>query len=260
MKINKLNKIAEEIRQDVFQMISDKGGGHYGGSLSAVEILVSLYHLAMNSGDRFVLSKAHAGACLYAVLSSKGMLDKKMLKTYGKEGSILGIHPERELLNEIEFSSGSLGHGLSFSIGLALGLLKLGETNKVYCLIGDGESQEGTVWESALFAAQHDISNIVAITDYNKKQSSGLVKNILNLHDLSEKWEAFGWHTVEVDGHSFEELTHELYHTDHIQKKPKMIIANTIKGKGVSLLENRDECHFDRLTDDEINIAKMELF
>ena len=260
MNYDKLDKIAKEVRQDVFQMISDKGGGHYGGSLSVVEILVSLYHMAMNSSDRFILSKAHAGASLYAVLSSKNMLDKEVLKSYGKEGSNLGIHPERELLPQIEFSSGSLGHGLSFSIGFALGQLKLGNSNKVYCLIGDGESQEGSVWEAALFAAQHNINNIIAITDYNKKQSSGLVKNILNLHDLSEKWSAFGWETVEVNGHSFEELVKELSQIDKFKKKPKMIIANTVKGKGISFLENREECHFDRLTDEEINIAKRELY
>jgi transketolase len=259
MKNEKLSFVAKVIRQEIFQMITDKGGGHYGGSLSAVEILVSLFYKVISPGDRFVLSKAHAGAALYAVLASKKIIDKKLLKTYGKEGSVLGIHPERELLPQIEFSSGSLGHGLSFSIGLAMGLKKLEKSNNVYCLIGDGESQEGSVWEAALFAAQHKIGNIIAITDFNKKQSSGLIKDILGLDKLKEKWKAFGWHAIEVDGHSFKDLNQIFYQINKVKEKPTMIIAHTIKGKGISFLENREMCHHDKLSEKEINIAQKEL-
>ena len=255
-----INNIAKKIRQDIFQMITDKGGGHYGGSLSTVEILVSLYYKIMDPEDRFVLSKAHAGAALYSVLASKKIIDKKLLKTYGKDGSVLGIHPERELLPQIEFSSGSLGHGLPFSIGLALGLKKLGESNNVYCLIGDGESQEGSVWEAGLFAAHHKVDNIIAITDYNKKQSSGLVRDILGLDEITEKWMAFGWHVIEVDGHSFEDLIQSFLQINQVKEKPKMIIAHTVKGKGISFIENREMCHFDRMSEKEINKAKRELF
>ena len=255
-----INNIAKKIRQDIFQMITDKGGGHYGGSLSTVEILVSLYYKIMDPEDRFVLSKAHAGAALYSVLASKKIIDKKLLKTYGKDGSILGIHPERELLPQIEFSSGSLGHGLPFSIGLALGLKKLGKSNNVYCLIGDGESQEGSVWEAGLFAAHHKVDNIIAITDYNKKQSSGLVRDILGLDEITEKWMAFGWHVIEVDGHSFEDLIQSTLQINQVKEKPKMIIAHTVKGKGISFIENREMCHFDRMSEKEINKAKRELF
>ena len=260
MNIDKLNNIAKKIRQDVFQMITDKGGGHYGGSLSTVEILVSLYYKIIDLEDRFVLSKAHAGAALYSVLASKGIIDKKLLNTYGKDGSALGIHPETKLLPQIEFSSGSLGHGLPFSIGLALGLKKLGKSNNVYCLIGDGESQEGSVWEAGLFAAHHKVDNIIAITDYNKKQSSGLIKNILGLDKLIDKWTAFGWHTVHVDGHSCEDIIKTVFQTNQVIEKPKMIIADTVKGKGISFIENREMCHFDRLSEKEINKAKRELF
>ena len=255
-----INNIAKKIRQDIFQMITDKGGGHYGGSLSTVEILVSLYYKIMDPEDRFVLSKAHAGAALYSVLASKNLIDKKLLKTYGKDGSVLGIHPERELLPQIEFSSGSLGHGLPFSIGLALGLKKLGESNNVYCLIGDGESQEGSIWEAGLFAAQHKVDNIIAITDYNKKQSSGLVRDILGLDEITEKWMAFGWHVIEVDGHSFEDLIKSFLQINQVKEKPKMIIAHTVKGKGISFIEKREMCHFDRMSEKEINKAKRELF
>ena len=260
MNNNELRQIAKKIRQDVFQMLNNKGGGHYGGSFSTIEILVSLYYNFMKSRGRFVLSKAHAGAALYSVLAAKKLIDKTLLKTYGKEGSILSIHPEHDLLSSIEFSCGSLGHGLSFSIGLALGLKKKNKSNRVYCLLGDGESQEGSVWEAALFAAQHKIDNIIAITDYNKKQSSGLIKNILNLESLVEKWGAFGWHVIEADGHSFEDLFHAFSILDESKGKPKMLIAHTIKGKGISFLENREMCHFDRLSEKEINRAKEELF
>lgn len=255
-----INNIAKKIRQDIFQMITDKGGGHYGGSLSTVEILVSLYYKIMDPEDRFVLSKAHAGAALYSVLASKNLIDKKLLQTYGKDGSVLGIHPERELLPQIEFSSGSLGHGLPFSIGLALGLKKLGESNNVYCLIGDGESQEGSIWEAGLFAAQHKVDNIIAITDYNKKQSSGLVRDILGLDEITEKWMAFGWHVIELDGHSFEDLIKSFLQINQVKEKPKMIIAHTVKGKGISFIEKREMCHFDRMSEKEINKAKRELF
>ena len=260
MNVEKLKLVAKKLRQDIFQMITNKGGGHYGGSLSTVEILISLFYEIIDSEDIFVLSKAHAGAALYSVLASKKIIDKKLLKTYGKDGSILGIHPERELLPQIEFSCGSLGHGLSFSIGLAMGLKKLGKSNNVYCLIGDGESQEGSVWEAALFAAQHNIDNIIAITDYNKKQSCGLTKDILGLDEITEKWMAFGWHVIEVDGHSFEDLIQSFLQINQVKEKPKMIIAHTVKGKGISFIENREMCHFDKLSEKEIIKAKRELF
>ena len=200
-------------------MVYETHASHIASVLSIIDILSVLYADILNvlpsepensSRDRFILSKAHAGAALYSVLASKNIIDKKLLETYCQEGSALGVHPENDLLPQIEFSSGSLGHGLSFSIGLALGFRKLEKPNNVYCLIGDGESQEGSIWEAALFASHHKLSNIIAVTDYNKKQASGLVDNILGLDILSEKWRAFGWNVHEVDGHSFKELNSSL--------------------------------------------------
>jgi transketolase len=259
MNEDQLKSLAKEIRQDIFHMISNKGGGHYGGSLSSVEILVSLYHSAMLPNDRFILSKAHAGAALYSVLASKKIIDKNLLKTYCQEGSVLGVHPESDLLPQIEFSSGSLGHGLSFSIGLALGFRKQEKPNNVYCLIGDGESQEGSVWEAALFASHHKLSNIIAITDYNKKQASGLVDDILGLEILAEKWIAFGWNVLEVDGHSFKELCSSISFAKKNKDKPTMIIANTVKGKGITYLENSETCHHTKFSEEQNNIALQEL-
>lgn len=259
MNNNKLKIIARIIRQDIFYMLTNKGGGHYGGSLSSVEILVTLYYGIMEPKDKFILSKAHSGVALYSVLASKNIIDKKLLETYCKEGSVLGVHPENDLLPQIEFSSGSLGHGLSFSIGLALGFKKLGISNNVYCLIGDGESQEGSVWEAALFASHHRINNIIAITDFNKKQASGLVDDILSLDILTEKWKAFGWNVYEVDGHSFKELNSSLSAAKKNKDKPTMIIANTVKGKGITYLENSETCHHTKLSEKQINIALKEL-
>jgi len=260
MNNDQVKLIAKDVRQDIYKMITDNGGGHYGGSLSCVEILVSLYYRIMSPSDSFILSKAHAGAALYSVLASKNIIDKKLLKTYCQEGSALGIHPENDLLPQIEFSSGSLGHGLSFSIGLALGFSKLGKSSDVYCLIGDGESQEGSIWEAALFASQHKLSNIIAITDYNKKQASGVIENILSLGILVDKWRAFGWNVLEVDGHSFEELNSCLSFAKRAKDKPIMIVANTVKGKGITYLENLETCHHNKLSEKQNNIAREELF
>ena len=259
MNINKMENLAKKIRQNVFYMISNKGRGHYGGSLSCIEILISLYYKIMNSDDKFVLSKAHAGATLYAILADKGIIKSDLLKTYGMENSKLGVHPENHLLPGIEFSCGSLGHGLGFSIGLALGLRKKKQKGTIFVLIGDGESQEGSIWEAALFAAHHQIDNIIAITDYNKKQGSGYISNILELNPVIEKWKSFGWDTVEIDGHSLNDLINTFEMLNQCKGKPKMIIAHTIKGKGLSLIENREHCHSDSLSDDELSIARIEL-
>ena len=258
MNNNQLKLVAKEVRQDIFHMITNKGGGHYGGSLSSVEILVSLYHKVMLPKDKFILSKAHAGAALYSVLASKNIIDKELLKTYCQEDSTLGVHPENDLLPQIEFSSGSLGHGLSFSIGLALGFRNLGKSSNVYCLIGDGESQEGSIWEAALFASHHKLSNIIVVTDYNKKQASGRVDNILGIEVLTDKWKAFGWNVLEVDGHSFQDLNSSLSFANN-NNKPTMIIANTVKGKGVTFLEDSEACHHTKLSEKQNNIALKEL-
>ena len=253
--INNLEKIAKTIRQDSFQMLQRKGGGHFGGAFSCAEILSVLYGHIIKDDDRFILSKAHAGVALYSVLSQCGNLERSVLETYGEDDSTLGIHGESHFVPGVELSCGSLGHGLSFACGLALGKKKKKEPGNIYVLLGDGECQEGSVWEAGLFASQHKLSNLIAIIDCNKKQSSGLVKNILDIEPLLMKWESFGWDTVKVNGHSINGLITAINKAEKSEVNPTMIIANTIKGKSVDFLEEKEDCHYDRLNDEQSAIA-----
>ena len=255
MNESKLEIIAKKIRQDSFKMLQQKGGGHFGGAFSCAEILTVLYGQVINEEDRFILSKAHAGVALYSILSQCGILKKNILNTYGIDGSILGVHGEKDFVPGVEFSCGSLGHGLSFATGLAFGKKKKNNSGNIYVLLGDGECQEGSIWEAALFASQNKLSNLTAIIDNNKKQSSGLLKNILDIEPIKTKWSSFGWHTTEIDGHCFKEINKAIQQNINIKTKPKMIIAKTIKGKGVGFLESKEDCHYDRLSSEEARIA-----
>ncbi len=245
MNIKKLISKTNKIKLDTFKMLNSKGGGHYGGSFSCAEILVNIYFNQLKKKDKFILSKAHAGVILYAILAEKKKISKKLLSTYGKENSILGVHGEHDLLKNIDFSCGSLGHGLSYAAGVCYANKK----NKVYTLIGDGESQEGSIWEAALFASQHKLSNLIVILDYNKKQSSGLIKDILNLDPIVPKWKSFGWHVIRCNGHNHNSLNKSFKKIN--KNKPNIIVADTIKGKGLSFLEKRKHCHYDRLNNEQ---------
>ena len=255
MDISKIENVAKIIRKDSFKMLQRKGGGHFGGSFSCAEILSVLYGHIMNDDDRFILSKAHAGVALYSILSQCGIIGRDVLETYGDDDSTLGVHGESHFVPGVEFSCGSLGHGLSFACGLALGKNKKNDKGNIYVLLGDGECQEGSVWEAALFASQHKLSNLTAIVDYNKKQSSGLIKNILDIEPLLMKWKSFGWDTVEVDGHNINEINAAIKQSDESEVNPTMIIAHTIKGKSIDFLEDKEDCHYDRLSDEQAVIA-----
>ena len=258
-KLSKLENYAEEIRRDIFKMIVGIGGGHFGGSYSCVEILLTMYMEILTKKDKFVLSKAHASATLYSVLSKKKIIDSNLLETYGKDGSCLGVHAESHLVNGIEFSCGSLGHGLSYSAGLALGKKLKNEEGRISVLIGDGESQEGSIWEAAMFSSQHNLDNLIAIVDYNKIQSMGRLKNIINLEPLAKKWESFGWNVLEVNGHDYSALIKAFNQVQKTKDKPNMIIAHTKKGKGLSLIEDKYDCHYYRPNEKDIQIAEKEL-
>ena len=255
--ILKLEKISKDVRRDILQMLLD--GGHFGGALSCVEILTILYFDQLKENDRFIMSKAHASATLYSVLSKKGIIDKGLLKTYGKRASCLGVHAESHLVPGIEFSCGSLGHGLSFGTGMALAKKIKNQKGKIYVLLGDGESQEGSVWEATMFASHHKLDNLIAIVDYNKIQSAERVEDIINLEPFAEKWEAFGWNVIEVDGHNFSDLFNVFKSISMLKNKPTVIIAHTFKGKGLSFLENNPNCHYYRLNEEELKIAKEEI-
>lgn len=254
-----LENIAIEMRRAVLSMLVNVGGGHFGGAYSSVEILVVLYFRIMSDKDKFIMSKAHASVALYALLAKKGIIDGNILNTYGKKGSILGVHAEAHLVPGIEFSSGSLGHGLSYGAGVALANKMNKKNDRVFVLLGDGECQEGSVWEAAMFASHHKLDNLIAIVDYNKLQSMDKIENVIGLEPLVDKWRSFGWKVLQTDGHNIDDLikTFELsLYPDH---KPIVIIAHTIKGKGLSFLENTPQSHYKRLSDEELKIAKKEL-
>lgn len=265
---NNLKSTASNIRQNIIKSVHAAGSGHPGGSLSAVEILTSLYFYKMNidpadtqkpDRDKFILSKGHAAPVLYSTLAEKGYFDKELLLTLRKLGSILQGHPDMKRIPGVEMSTGSLGQGFSTSIGMALANKLDNSKSKVYVLLGDGEIQEGLVWEAAMSAAHYKLNNLTAILDYNGLQIDGKNEEVMNVSPVKEKFESFGWHVITVDGHDFDQIIHALDTADTIEDKPTMIIAKTIKGKGVSFMENNPGWHGKAPTNDEIKIALNEL-
>lgn len=243
--------IAKGIRLSVLEIIHKTKSPHIGSSYSIVEILVALYFGAMKidpanpanpNRDRFILSKGHACATLYAVLAERGFFPHKELEGFAVNDAIFEHHPNKDLLRGIELSTGSLGHGLSVGAGMALAGKIDGCGYRTFVLMSDGETNEGSVWESAMFAGQHKLSNLVAMVDYNKMQALGCTKDIIDLEPFTDKWRAFGWHAQSVDGHDFPAIFGSLdsLSTD----KPNVIILNTIKGKGVCYMEERLEWHY----------------
>lgn len=252
-EIETLQKIAKEIRKDIIKMTGNAGSGHPGGSLSCVEILITLFFKVMkhdpknptwSERDRFVLSKGHGAPALYATLAQCGYIEREELLTLRKIGSRLQGHPDKRFLPLLEVSTGSLGQGLSVGVGIALAGKIDKKDYRVYVLIGDGESQEGQVWEAAMFSSFHKLDNLCAIMDYNKFQLDGKISEILDIEPVIKKWESFGWEVFEVrDGHNFEELLWAFEEAKKIKYKPQIIIAHTIKGKGVSFMEGNNHFH-----------------
>lgn len=266
--IKKLQSIATEVRVNILKMLAKAGSGHSGGSLSAVEILTALYFSKMRHDpknpywedrDKFVLSKGHGAPVLYAVLGLSGYFSTDHFDTLRKLGSILKGHPNSTTTPGVEVCTGSLGQGLSQANGLAVAA-KLDKRNtRVYVLLGDGEIQEGQVWEAAMTARHYKLNNVCAIIDHNGLQIDGPVVEIMNINPIKEKWEAFGWHTIEVDGHNFDEIFSALDEADGVSDKPTAIIARTVKGKGVSFMEGKVEYHGASPTPEELERALKEL-
>lgn len=263
-----LQQKVKEIRGVILKTICRGGGGHIAASLSIVEILTVLYHGILNidpknskdpQRDRFILSKGHAGVALYAILADRGFFDKRHLDTFGKRGTILGGHPDMHKVPGVEASTGALGHGFPFGVGMALSAKLDKKDYRVFILLGDGECQEGSIWEAALFAPQHKLDNIVTIIDHNKYQALDRLDKIVSLDPLVDKWEAFGWEVREVDGHDFIELEKVFKSVPFVSDKPNLIIANTIKGKGVSFMENAPIWHYRLPNEDETKILCKEL-
>lgn len=248
MEIKELEKKAWLIRKDIVSMISAAGSGHPGGSLSATDVMTALYFDEMNidpaepkkeDRDYFVLSKGHVCPALYAVLAHRGYFDTKELITLRKLGSRLQGHPGvNKGLPGLEASTGSLGQGLSIAGGMAMAARLNGKANRAYCVLGDGELDEGSVWEAAMSAAHYKLSNLCAIVDNNGLQIDGAVEDVMNINPIPEKWKAFGWNVIEIDGHSVKEIKEAFLKARECKDAPSVIIAKTVKGKGVSFMEN----------------------
>lgn len=248
---DELKKKSKKIRIEILKMTHEAKSGHPGGSLSAVELLVSLYFKKIkydpknpdwDDRDRVIISKGHATPLVYSVLSEAGFFSKEELKGFRKLGSMLQGHVYREVPG-VELSTGSLGQGLSVAVGMALAARLKNQKHNVYCLLGDGEIQEGNVWEAAMSAGHRKLSKLCAIVDYNKVQENGFVNDIKNLEPLKKRWESFGWRVHEIDGHKFKDIISALDKFDMESEKPTCIIANTVKGKGVSFMEYQHKWH-----------------
>ncbi|MEZ5353204.1 MAG: transketolase [Bryobacteraceae bacterium] len=267
--LEQLRTICKTIRRHIIEMIGEAKSGHPGGSLSAVELLVSLYfggHLRHDPAnpkwperDRFILSKGHACPVLYAVMAEAGYCPVDQLNTLRQMGSIYQGHPDRRFLPALEASTGSLGQGLSVAIGMGLGARLDQSPARTYVVLGDGEIQEGQIWEAAMFGSFHKVDNVCAIVDYNKIQLDGWVKDILDVAPLAEKWRAFGWHAIELDGHDLTAVDAAFTEAAATKGKPTVLIANTIKGKGVSFMENNPKWHGVAPSPDEVAAAMKEL-
>ncbi len=248
----KLAEVACSLRRDVVKMISAAGSGHPGGSLSIAEILTVLYFQEMRIDpqapadplrDRFVLSKGHAAPALYAVLAARGFFSQDLLGTLRQVGSPLQGHPDMRKVPGVEISTGSLGQGLSVANGMALASRLSSLDYRVYVILGDGETQEGQIWEAAMTAAHYRLDNLVAFLDYNGLQIDGNTSQVMTVDPVKEKWQAFGWHVEEIDGHDLEKITAALHLARQVKGKPVMIIAHTVKGKGVCFMENNASWH-----------------
>ncbi|MBI3626136.1 MAG: transketolase [Candidatus Rokubacteria bacterium] len=253
----RLAAIARDCRVQIIRMLTHAGSGHPGGSLSVIDILTVLFFARMRydpkrpdwpDRDRIVLSKGHCVPALYSLMAKAGYFPESLLITLRKLGSPLQGHPDRVMLPGIEGATGSLGQGLSMSLGMALGLRLDGRPSRVYCVLGDGETQEGQVWEAAMAGPKlgqpdHPLDNLCVILDYNGIQLDNFVKKVMDLEPVLEKWKAFGWPVIEIDGHDLAQIEKALDQAEAIRGRPTFIVAHTVKGKSVSFMENNPEWH-----------------
>ena len=264
--MNELERICHDIRVNIIELAyrAGKNSAHCGGSLSAVEILATLYQkylkwdaADLENRDRVIISKAHASLVQYCVLESVGKLTKEELYTFEQNGSHYTVHAHKDVDKGLEFSGGSLGLGISYAVGMAYALKEKGSPARVYVLLGDGECDEGLVWEALMFAKHNALSNLTVIVDHNHLQADGFVEDVLDTSNLADKFRAFGFDTKEVNGHSIEELSEAYEHPS--EKQPTAIIAETVKGKGISFMENKYNWHFTVLPEGKYKKAMNEL-
>ncbi len=268
MSIEELEKMAVAVRCDIIDMICTASAGHPGGSLSATDVVTALYFRVMRidpenpdwpDRDRFILSKGHACPVWYAALAERGYFDKSHLKTLRQMGSILQGHPDMNKTPGIDMTAGSLGHGLSAGLGMALSAKLQQKDYHVFVVIGDGESQEGSIWEAAMAAPRFKLDNLTAILDYNHLQNDYSVDDIMPIDPVADKWQAFGWNVIDIDGHDMAQVVQALEEAKSHQGAPTIIVANTVKGKGVSYMENVCEWHGKAPCQEEADQALEEL-
>lgn len=263
-----LEKKANELRNLCVDTVSWAGGGHIGGALSAMDILTILYYKYLNINsknpnwedrDRFVLSKGHIGVGFAPVLADKGYIDKELLKEYNHTGSSLGMHLDSNKVPGVDVSTGSLGHGLSMALGLAIGGKLKNKNYKVYCLLGDGECDEGSVWEAAMAISHYRATNVITIVDRNRCMIDGPTEDVMKLEPFEDKWKAFGFIVKQVNGHSFKELSKAIDFALAEEEKPVVIIANTFKGCGVDFMQDNYKWHYGSLDPERIKHSKISL-
>ena len=268
MNIPELQKMTLQVRKEIIKSLHSAGAGHPGGSLSAAELFTYLYfeelHVdpknpQMADGDRFVLSKGHTAPGLYAALAFRGFFPVEDLMTLRHTGSYLQGHPDMKQTPGVDMSTGSLGQGLSVAVGMALAAKMDGRDYRVYAMCGDGEIQEGQIWEAAMFAGYHKLDNLVVIVDNNRLQIDGYVEDVCSPYPLDKKFEAFHFHTIQIDGHNFEEIAAAFAEAKSVKGKPTLIIARTVKGKGVSFMEDEVSWHGKAPGDAEFEIAMKDL-
>ncbi|KYH28471.1 MULTISPECIES: transketolase [Clostridium] len=266
--IGELKKVANSIRKDIVTMLTESGSGHPGGSLSAADILTVLYFKEMNINpekphdpdrDRFVLSKGHAAPVLYSTLAERGFFNKEELMGLRKLGSMLQGHPNMNYVPGVDMSTGSLGQGISTAVGMALAGKLDKKDYRVFALLGDGELEEGQVWEASMAAAHYKLDNLIAFVDYNNLQIDGRIQDVMSPDPIDKKFEAFGWHVIKIDGHNYEEIIAAIEEAKNTKGKPTMIVAKTIKGKGVSFMEDEASWHGTAPNKEQCELALKEL-
>ena len=267
IKKTELKKHALEVRMGIIEGVHSAKSGHPGGSLSCADILTYLYFEHMNidpkdpkaaGRDRLVLSKGHAAPALYSVLANRGYFPVEDLKTLRQIGSVLQGHPDMKHIPGVDMSSGSLGQGISTACGMALSAKHFGDNFRVFTVLGDGEIEEGQVWEAAMFAANKNLSNLVAFVDFNNLQIDGSIDEVNSAKPIDKKFEAFNWHVITINGHDFQEIEAALKEAETVDK-PVCIVANTVKGKGVSFMENQVGWHGSAPNDEQYEMAMAEL-
>jgi transketolase len=263
----KFDKRANEFRHVITDIICRSGSGHIGGALSLVEIIITLYYRIMKvdpknpqweERDRFVMSKGHAGPVVYTALAYMGYFPKEWLPTLNQDGTRLPSHMDQIQTPGVDMSTGSLGQGISCACGLALAAKMNKQNHNVFCIIGDGESNEGQVWEAGLFAAHNKLDNLVCICDYNKLQIDGTTDQVLSLEPLTDKWRAFGWEVFEIDGHDWDDVYTKISQAVETKGKPAMVIAHTIKAKGCKAVEGEAGSHNIKIPDAEAHKKYMD--